>query len=1034
MATHGTSHGLSIKAIEPTIYFVEDGGALQQGVDVLIVNPGASAACRVAVTLDGKAHEHDLGAVGAGETTHRITIPDVREEKPVSFRLLVEGAVVDERTVGWRPQRHWTVYVVQFAHFDPGYTDLPSNVMAEYLGFLDDVVAWCEQTTDWPDEAKFRYVVEQSWVAHHYVRHRPPEMVERFVRCCRAGQIELTAFFANMTSDLLGAEEAARLLYPAFEFTRRYGIPIRVAEHNDVPGMAWSLATALVEAGIKYFMPGVPGYFSARYVGEKRAAPHPNFDSARVQPHDCPVAFRWEAQEGHGVLVYLHRQGCGGGVDTNLAELPGVLAKADAEGYAYDVFLYRLIGGHRDNAPPLFGYAETVKAWNERWAYPKLVVATDSMFFDALEKQLGDEVPTYRGHWPDTDYALGSTSTAEALGVNRAAKEMLIAGERLATIASTIAGHDYPREPLDAAYISALKFDEHAWGLARPFGWASDAHRGEKSLYAQHAAAFADDVLTKSANIIADQVALEDDGHHIVVFNSLGHARTDVVEVPFVSAPPCGMPVHLVEPPPGDPRAPIWVGGTVVGRRMNDLPWQWANDEAGLELVDVATGTVVAHQLVRVPDSSFPMRTASERDNSAQRAQETAWLLQFVASDVPAVGYRTYRLVQRGNAASAASELRVTATALENESYRVTLDEKTGAVASIFDKELDRELVDVAGEFGVNECFARGVAAGVIARMTDVTITPVRCGPVAVSLLVKGSLAGAPEVVGEVVLYRGIKRIDFFNRLLKDADSTRAYFVAFPFRVERPRFRFEAGLNVVRPIEDQFPGTTTDYYAAQHWVHVGDGDGEWGIAWSAREAPLVQLGGNWHDYISPAHHGVRPDGFDHKFLTDPSQFTTGHIYSYLANNNYVTNCALSQPGLIHTSYSFTSSRGDWTGGRARRFGWGFCGPMPHAHVIGRQSGPLPVAYSFCAVDKANVVITTLKRAEDGDGLIVRLVETEGVEADVTVDVLFATLAKAVQTNIVEEGEARVLPCDGTRFTAHLAPWQVATVRLTARTA
>jgi alpha-mannosidase len=294
------------------------------------------------------------------------------------------------------------VHLVQFAHFDPGYTDLPSNVMDEYLGFLDDVVAWCERTADWPEEAKFRYVVEQAWIAWHYVNNRPAEMVERFARCCRAGQIEVTAFFANMVSDLLGAEETARLVYPAFALKRRYGIPIRTAEHNDVPAMAWSLATALVEAGIKYFMPGIPDYFTARYVGEKRAAPHRNFDDALVQPHDCPVAFWWEAQAGERVLVYLHRQGCGGGVDTNLVELAGVLETQAAEGYPYETFVYRLIGGHRDNSPPLFGYAETAKAWNARWAYPKLLMATDSMFFEAFEKELerasasGGGIPTFR--------------------------------------------------------------------------------------------------------------------------------------------------------------------------------------------------------------------------------------------------------------------------------------------------------------------------------------------------------------------------------------------------------------------------------------------------------------------------------------------------------------------------------------------------------------------------------------------------------------------------------------------------------------
>ncbi|MBN1917464.1 MAG: hypothetical protein JW889_06105, partial [Verrucomicrobia bacterium] len=814
----------------------------------------------------------------------------------------------------------------------------------------------------------------------------------------------------------------------------------RTAEHNDVPAMAWSLATALVEAGIKHFMPGIPCYFSDRYVGEKRAAPHANFDDALVQPHDCPVAFRWQAQNarsearvGGEVLVYIHRQGCGGGVNTTLSELAGELVKAGAEGYPYDTFLYRLIGGHRDNSPPLFGYAETAKEWNARWAYPKLVMATDSMFFDAFEKELAGQapLPTYRGHWPDTDYALGSTSTAEDLGVNRNAKAMLIAAERMATIAAAVADHKYPRTQLDEAYVNALRFDEHAWGMSTHLGWPVGAHCREKALYAHHAAAFADDVYVKSINKIADRVALDDEACHVVVFNALDRARTDIVEVPFMPLRPSGMPMRLVTPPEGDPRAPYWTNGTAVGREVHGLPWEWIGSgepPTGLEVVDVATGEVVPYQVMRVPDASFPRRFSAERHSLTQRSVEDPFVLQIVARDVPAVGYRTYRITDKKRAAPADSALRVEGAAIENEFYRVTLDEKTGAVVSIYDKELERELVDPSAGYGVNELFARGVADGTIARLRDVTIEPMQRGPVAVSLLVKAALAGAPEVSAEIALIRGIKRIEFYNRLLKDADGTRGYLVAFPFAVEQPRFRFDVGPNVIRPIEDQFPGTLTDYYAAQNYVRVTSTRGEWGITWSAREAPMVQLGANWPDYVSPAHHAARPHGFEHEFLTDPAQFTKGHLFSYVALNNFCTNFVVSQPGVIYTSYAITSARGDGTGGEACAFGQAFAMPMAHAVIPGPQRGPLPATHGFCTVDKANVTLATIKRAEDDQGLIVRLVETEGVETDVTVDVPFATFTKAVETNLVEEG-ARPLQSDGTRFTVHLAPWRLATVRL-----
>ena len=57
------------------------------------------------------------------------------------------------------------------------------------------------------------------------------------------------------------------------------------------------------------------------------------------------------------------------------------------------------------------------------------------------------------------------------------------------------------------------------------------------------------------------------------------------------------------------------------------------------------------------------------------------------------------------------------------------------------------------------------------------------------------------------------------------------------------------------------------------------------------------------------------------------------------------------------------------------------------------------------MDKPNVLLLTLKQAEDGDGIIVRLIETEGSECTATVTLPFITISKAYRTNLVEENES-----------------------------
>ena len=47
------------------------------------------------------------------------------------------------------------------------------------------------------------------------------------------------------------------------------------------------------------------------------------------------------------------------------------------EGYPYDIVQVRYIIGH-DNGPPNPALPDVVKAWNEKYAYPKLIITRGS--------------------------------------------------------------------------------------------------------------------------------------------------------------------------------------------------------------------------------------------------------------------------------------------------------------------------------------------------------------------------------------------------------------------------------------------------------------------------------------------------------------------------------------------------------------------------------------------------------------------------------------------------------------------------------
>jgi alpha-mannosidase len=86
--------------------------------------------------------------------------------------------------------------------------------------------------------------------------------------------------------------------------------------------------------------------------------------------------------------------------------------------------------------------------------------------------------------------------------------------------------------------------------------------------------------------------------------------------------------------------------------------------------------------------------------------------------------------------------------------------------------------------------------------------------------------------------------------------------------------------------------------------------------------------------------------------------------------------------------------------------------------------------SFISVDCANVVIETIKQAEDGSGLVVRLYESQRKRGEFTLATGFR-LAEAWRTNLLEEDQER-LETGEHELQHSIKPYQIATLRLLPR--
>jgi len=86
--------------------------------------------------------------------------------------------------------------------------------------------------------------------------------------------------------------------------------------------------------------------------------------------------------------------------------------------------------------------------------------------------------------------------------------------------------------------------------------------------------------------------------------------------------------------------------------------------------------------------------------------------------------------------------------------------------------------------------------------------------------------------------------------------------------------------------------------------------------------------------------------------------------------------------------------------------------------------------SLVACSAPNVIIETVKRAEDGDGIIVRLYESHRKRGAVTVWFAFA-VESAWETNLLEENQAE-LPIASGAVCLNLRPYQIVTLRVKGR--
>ncbi len=865
------------------------------------------------------------------------------------------------------------IHAVEYSHEDLGYANYPHVLRTENrLENLFRAVRYCDQTADWPFESQYRYQQETADPLPYFLSVASPGDRAKLARYIREGRIAIAATHTTVLTDRLNSESAARLFYVAGRhLPDLLGVDSpKVAMIDDVTGLSWSLPIYCEAARVPYLFHGHNACGRCREL--------------ETAPITC-----WTGPKGSGsVLVYsnVYNQALRG----DPKKVLGDYVAKNAERVKPDRFPILLQAN--DFSLASLDLAIAAKTWNEN-NFPRVQIATLEMTLSELaRRQTAEKTPTVSKtgpcQWMDQPIT-------DALGFGRArvAAETLPAAEKIASFAMASqpvkGGYAYPWFDLTLAWHNLLSNYEHTigaacWRCKNAEGWRhyeteQVEHREESYI----ASAKANGILTDALGRMAQRIDAKDGT--LVVFNPLDRTRTDVVVF--------GNPAH-------------------AGKN--------------LAAVDDATGAVTPCQWI---------------------GNDT---LAFVAGNVPALGYRTFHLIE-----SALPVVQPVTNTVENAFYRITLDPATGTIASIVDKELGRELVKKAAPHGFNQYMYQWFDAAAKAKtdshwsgpQADAQIA-VKRGPVADVLRIRAKAKGVEWLEQTITLWHAVKRIDFALRLDKrpsgrslldyaanNLKGKESVFAALPFDIPGFKAVYQTGGGgVAEPVRDQFRDTGTAFHAVQHFADLSND--QFGVTVSPVDCALVEFGFPRSDALSRAIKGGETAYEKSKEYPKDSS-----LYLYLMDNMFTTNIRIDQRGEHSFHWALRSHGGDWQKGKATQFGEAVHQPLRTA-LVSRPNGvpdaiadrTLPSgAHSFASVDADNVVVSTLKPAEiNGDGFIVRLVETEGRATTARLQLPFLGGAVAANETTLTETDVADAPAfkvAGDVVEVVLPPFGVKTLRV-----
>ncbi len=428
---------------------------------------------------------------------------------------------------------------------------------------------------------------------------------------------------------------------------------------------------------------------------------------------------------------------------------------------------------------------------------------------------------------------------------------------------------------------------------------------------------------------------------------------------------------------------------------VNPLAWQRGGlAEVSVQLPAGADAVTVLDEKNKVVPSQI----------LAHEASTNTFHVLVEASVVPSMGYQVLHVVPGKK--SFDTDLKSSGMTMENANLKVAVDPQTGCITSLFDKKSNFETLKAGGCGNELQAFkdtpkqydAWNIdpgtydAAPTLLHMVD-EVKLVEQGPLRSVIRVTRHWQSS-KFTQDIMLYNGADQVDVANDI--DWKETHVLLkAAFPLAATSANATYEIPYGSIdRPTtrNNSFEKARFEV-PAMRWADEGDGkhgfslinDSKYGYDGVGDQLRLTLL-------RSPTWPDPEADREEH-----------------------------------HFTYALYPHAGAWKDAGTVEHGWNYNYKL-EAMQVEAHAGQMPAEHSFVGVDAKNVVVTAVKKAEDGNGLVVRFFEWAGKGGNVTLQVPEGATAASV-VNLMEKPEGGSIPVTGGKVTVPVTPYMIQTVRV-----